>query len=461
MTLRRWLSVGAAGGAAFLAGAWLSPLAVYAADFDNCCADLEARIAELEETTARKGNRNVSVKVSGWVNEAIFAWDDGVENNIYIGTNTVEQSRFRFVGEVKIDSRWSAGYEFEVGVVGHPGNQWNQDGPNSPSANPANREYYLLQRKSNWFVKNTDYGRVAVGLNAPATYHLTDDADATMTRNVNDAEGPAVFLAGFRVRINGQFVNGLQFADILRGFNNLTPGQSGRRDIVRYDTPDWRGFYLTAAWGPDDFADASMTYQGDVGDFSIFAKAGYGISNDPGTLRTNPDGSTYIVGGTSCISGSNLALSEPGFRCQWGGAAATLMHNPTGLFLYGGWGRQHVHTDHVFPAGTVLRPTSDMWFLQPGIERKWFDLGKTNLFFNYRQDTPGSNPGRTVSAQINFWQLGIVQKIDAAETTLYALYQNTSGEVTGNAATAARGAPNGVSRIDAFQEVVMGAKINF
>ena len=35
----------------------------------NCCADLEERIAELEATTARKGNRKVSLEVSGFVNE--------------------------------------------------------------------------------------------------------------------------------------------------------------------------------------------------------------------------------------------------------------------------------------------------------------------------------------------------------------------------------------------------------
>src|ERR1700694_3607581 len=38
----------------------------------DCCADLEERVAELEATTARKGNRKVSLTVSGWVNEAVF-----------------------------------------------------------------------------------------------------------------------------------------------------------------------------------------------------------------------------------------------------------------------------------------------------------------------------------------------------------------------------------------------------
>jgi hypothetical protein len=40
----------------------------------DCCADLEERVAELEATTARKGNRKVTLTISGWVNEAVFWW---------------------------------------------------------------------------------------------------------------------------------------------------------------------------------------------------------------------------------------------------------------------------------------------------------------------------------------------------------------------------------------------------
>ncbi len=54
---------------------------------------LKKRIAELEATTARKGNRKVSLTMSGWVNEAVFFWDDGVEKNAYVGTNSLEQTR--------------------------------------------------------------------------------------------------------------------------------------------------------------------------------------------------------------------------------------------------------------------------------------------------------------------------------------------------------------------------------
>lgn len=46
---------------------------VAAADLGaDCCVDLEERIAELESTTARKGNRKISVTVSGYVNENVM-----------------------------------------------------------------------------------------------------------------------------------------------------------------------------------------------------------------------------------------------------------------------------------------------------------------------------------------------------------------------------------------------------
>ena len=51
----------------------------------DCCADLEERVAELEATTVRKGNRKVSVTLSGFVAHNVMWWDDGVRSDTYIG----------------------------------------------------------------------------------------------------------------------------------------------------------------------------------------------------------------------------------------------------------------------------------------------------------------------------------------------------------------------------------------
>jgi hypothetical protein len=49
----------------------------------NCCADLEERVADLEATTADKGNKKVTVTLYGRINRIVNFWDDGAETNLH------------------------------------------------------------------------------------------------------------------------------------------------------------------------------------------------------------------------------------------------------------------------------------------------------------------------------------------------------------------------------------------
>src|SRR6186997_3591158 len=104
------LLIGALGGA---------PLPAKAADLGgDCCSDLEERVAELEATTVRKGNKKVSVTLYGQVNRAVLFWDDHVESNTYAVDNNYESSRFGVKGSAKIGGDWSGGYRLEVEPTG-------------------------------------------------------------------------------------------------------------------------------------------------------------------------------------------------------------------------------------------------------------------------------------------------------------------------------------------------------
>ncbi len=102
----------------------------------NCCADLEERIAELEATTARKGNRKVSLTVSGWVTQQVTFWDDGKESNVYIhDIGSTLGSHVKFTGGATISPGWSAGYVLHLEAVNADGlagtDQNNDNGPRS------------------------------------------------------------------------------------------------------------------------------------------------------------------------------------------------------------------------------------------------------------------------------------------------------------------------------------------
>src|SRR5262245_65712058 len=79
----------------------------------GCCADLEERVAELEATTARKGNRVVSLQVYGQVNKALLVFDDGVDSDAFIVDNDASGSRFGFTGKATIKPGWTAGFLME------------------------------------------------------------------------------------------------------------------------------------------------------------------------------------------------------------------------------------------------------------------------------------------------------------------------------------------------------------
>src|SRR3989337_272799 len=81
----------------------------------DCCADLEERVAELEATTVRKGNKKVSVTLSGWVVKTMNFWDDGEIDSFIVGDKGYDLgSRFAITGSATISPGWSGGFNLTI-----------------------------------------------------------------------------------------------------------------------------------------------------------------------------------------------------------------------------------------------------------------------------------------------------------------------------------------------------------
>lgn len=425
-------SLGALVAAGFLAGGFATSAS--AADLGgNCCADLEERIAELEATTARKGNRKVSLTISGWVGQQVTWWDDGHESNVYVNDlGTTLASHVMFTGQAQIMPGWTAGYVLHLEAVGSDSLTTSQRVPNGPSIlTGTTNGVGTLQ--SFWFIKSDQLGKVSVGKQSQAsdnTAILVDGSGSLVPANWVPFDSFSFFLrAKDGTRLTSIASTG-RWGDV-----NGLPTNS-----VRYDSPTFAGFSVSASWGEDDFWDVAARYAGEWNSVKVSVAAAYSQTNSSASA-------TFPAGNT-------LQAPDTGYF-QIGAYAE---HVPTGLFLYGAYG----HLDY-FSDGYGNRDSEDTYYIKGGIRQRWNPLGHTVLYGEYQH---GDNSGLVTgtlhgddfigTSSVRMWGLGVVQEIDAAAMSLWLKYRNTQGRFDADAISDV-----GSFSSDSFQEVTFGALINF
>jgi hypothetical protein len=445
----------------------------FAADLGgNCCADLEERVAELEATTARKGNRKVKLTVSGHVNEALIFWDDGFEKNQYVVSNNNSRTRFRFVGDAKINDRLSAGYLIEIGLRYANSGSRNQTTPGGGSN--ANQ---VDIRHSAWWMEYKDLGRVWVGKTSTATDGITEINLA----NVNTIGSGDAWIGGFFLRNANNSLSTQKWNNITPSFIGAWNDDGDRNTTVRYVSPTLHGFTFSSAWGEDDYWDTAVRYAGEFNGIRIAAGIGYKQQNDnPGKTGSDGDQCADLNAGVPQVSTVD---------CHVISGSASVMHVPTGLFLSGSYAR---YTDENRKAlyGNIagIKDEDTYWYLLSGIEQNWFGFGKTTLYGEYGRHETGAGlgaagatscgnfgaatgsatvPGSGVSgglgclseAEVDLWGLGINQEISAAAMDMYIAYRHFDPTLK----TSATGSTTGqaTAGIKEFDAVMMGAIIRF
>ncbi|HMN36480.1 MAG TPA: porin [Hyphomicrobium sp.] len=400
----------------------------FAADLGgNCCADLEERIAELEATTARKGNRKVSLTITGWVSSQLYWFDDGVESNVYVVDNNNDlSSNVKFTGTAQISPGWKAGYSLWIYT----------NGPSSLGANEnwdASRGNWGLQvENSYWFIQSDSLGKLSVGKQSLAADNAALGTDFSGT--LFPANGVTFDGGGLGIAYNGAYLfdnlsnDGrarwmnsafwCEHADV--GIANDCAGL--RLNGVRYDTPTFAGFTIGASWGEDDYWDVALRYSGEFSGFKLAFATAYSESTDAG-----------IGGGVTNDTNDNQYFQVGGM----------IKHMPSGLWVHGTWGRNWIDNGPNYNLNTECGgPCPDDitgWYLKAGWTTKFSALGNTHFYGEYGEnkdafvrglrldDDPITlvNPGIALrSTDATRYGVGVVQEIDAAAMSLWAKWRH-------------------------------------
>jgi len=418
-------------------------LPAFAADLGgNCCADLEERVAELEATTARKGNRKVSLTVSGYVATEITSWDDGGETNTYVhGLGPTQASNVRFLGQATIVPGWTAGYLIRIQDL--QSNPFGRTGSNAIDQNSDDFDQGLNTQIAYWFLASKDLGKVSVGKQMHAAKSAAMFTDVSGTQIFDNY----TFLDGFPqffLRQGNGVLSNVTWGQLAFCYSQALPLGGDCNGLVmngvRYDTPAFAGFSASASWGEDDFWEVAGRYAGEVHGFKLAFGIGYSEMMDENTSGT----SVFAAGKNSDFF-------------QVGGYA---QHLETGLFLHAAYGHEDNNDTLVITsAGNKQALDGEHWYVKAGIRRKWTGLGATIVYGDYAQYIdqlgPAALAAGATSATFDRWGAGIAQEIDSAAMTIYVKYQHYEADLEGAALSAS------LRDIEDADFVSMGGLINF
>ena len=392
------------GAVAFIGGG-----SAFAADLGgNCCADLEERIAELEATTARKGNRKVSLTITGWVSSQIFWFDDGREQNAYVVDNNNDlSSNVKFTGSAQISPGWKAGYSLWLYTNG------NNTSLLTNNVTTSRGSAGIVAENSYWFIQSDQLGKLSVGKQSLGADNaaLGTDFSGTLFPANNVTFDGAFFTIVNKATGNYTGVSwqaaGFWCEQANLGIGNDCAG--GRLSGVRYDTPTIAGFTLSASWGEDDYWDVAARYSGEFSGFKVSAAVAYSESTDQDILATG------------IAPGSN--------DNQYFQVGGMIKHLASGLWVHGTYGLNTIDD------GPVHAPQGDItgFYIKGGLSQKYFALGQTHIYGEYGQNddafrfgtrfAPGAG-GLVTGSEATRFGVGVVQEIDAAAMSLWAKWRH-------------------------------------
>jgi len=375
----------------------------------DCCADLEERVAELEATTVRKGNRVVSVQLYGQVNKALLIWDDGIDSDAYVVDNDISSTRWGFRGSGQMKPGWTAGYRLEIQTESASSilvsqDEGDLDGNSDTAEFPGDDAGTDISvRRSSLYIESARLGRMTIGKTSIAT----DDLVYTHLGAENSTPGPFLF-GGFRVRTPSttsgyfagpnvdEFDNGepdddsgdgggdvTSVADnnaddddddyVGSGAASLTWGDLapdtdiGRRDAIRYDTPSIYGFIFSAGWGENDEWDVAARFRKEWNSVQFVAGVGYHDLGD---------------------QDEDEVIEQDRFI-----ASAGIKHTPSGLFLDGTYVRldtegyasstSAVIADALAAGVLSNEEEAEYYWIKGGIEQNITGYGMTSVAVAY------------------------------------------------------------------------------
>jgi uncharacterized coiled-coil protein SlyX len=330
-------------------------------------------VAEKAKTTVQppagkvvtsRGGERVKLAISGQVNRAVNIVDDGKDTDAYFVDNDNSESRVRFDGTARATDDLTLGSTIELTIAPNKASDVNQDDQEVDNV--------FEQRITEAFLDSKRFGKLSLGKGFSAAY---GSASRDLSRTDGIAYVTVADTAGgmlFRQKDDDTLTN-LPINVAFQSFDGLS-----RVNRIRYDTPAYHGFHLSAAAVSDQRYDTALWWGGQGYGFKAIGAVGLADPNKDDT------------------------------GLQYDGSFS-LLHEDTGLNLTLSAGLQE--RDNQSDAGNL--------YGKVGWLTRFFSFGETAFGVDYtrtRNQPTGDDEGYSIGA-------AVVQFFEEYGTELYALYR--------------------------------------
>jgi hypothetical protein len=329
-----------------------------------------SQVAEKKpEAVVRSRNDKVSLQIYGQVNRAALYANDGDEDNWFFVDNDNSSTRIGLLGSTNAIDDFSIGTRFEVEFQSNASNEVSQEDKNGVGDNNFKRRHFDI------FLKSERFGKLSLGRGDTASNNTAEvdlsGTDVVGYSSIADMAGGQLFFDN-----DTDTLSNTTIGDVFNNFDGLS-----RDDRLRYDTPNFYGFFASGSVVSGDAADLALFYSAKLGDFKLAAAAAY--SDPAGTSNSVDD----------IIDGSISVLHSSGFSLTFAGGTRDykVSGRDDGTFYYG----------------------------KLGYQRKFFSLGTTAMSVDYGRNDDVEQDGD----EANTVGFQFVQNIDQWATEYYLGYR--------------------------------------
>lgn len=304
----------------------------------------------------------------GQLNFGLFSVDDGTQSESFISDNDNSNTRIGAIWESGLSNGAKLKFHFEsaLGLTGSSSVTIDDNGLDFDWRRTELRKFEVVYSTPTLGSFSFGQGSTATDGNAEADFSGTS---VITYSSVSDLAGSIAF------RPLGGASSGIDIGDTFNTFDGA------RRFRVRYDTPDFSGFTLSASAGEevlsegndDEFYDLGLRYARDYGDIKVDGRLGY----------------AWISGGDERAIGSLAVL-----------------HTPTGL-------------NAAISGGQQSGDNEDFVYVKLGYIQNWLPFGSTAISLDVYEGNDFAIAG-SESASVG---LGVVQRFDDQNLEVYAAYR--------------------------------------